>query len=116
VLASVADVLQNSGYSTLTANSGSEGLRLVRTASVDVVVLDYEMPQMKGDVVAQAIRRHKPRLPIILFTGAPDHVPERLRQEVNAVACKADFAGLLVAVKKLVERPAEKEAPNGIGG
>lgn len=116
VLASVADVLQNSGYSTLTANSGSEGLRLLRTASVDVVVLDYEMPHMNGDVVAQAIRRHKPGLPIILFTGAPDHVPERLRQDVNAVVYKADFAGLLTTVKKLVERPTEKGIPNGIGG
>jgi hypothetical protein len=48
--------------------------------------------------------------------SGPDHVPERLRQEVNAVASKADFAGLLGAVKKLVERPAEKGAPNGIGG
>jgi CheY-like chemotaxis protein len=31
VLATVVDVLQNSGYSTLTAASGSEGLRLLRS-------------------------------------------------------------------------------------
>ena len=114
VLASVADVLMNSGYSTLTANNGSEGLRLLRTTSVDVVVLDYEMPEMTGDAVAQGIRRHKPGLPIVLFTGAPDHVPESVRQNVNAVVYKTEFAGLLNSVKKVLEGPAEKAAQDGL--
>jgi CheY-like chemotaxis protein len=103
VLATVVDVLQNSGYSTLTAASGSEGLRLLRSVWVDEVVLAYEMPGMNGDLVSQAIRRHKPRLPIVLFRGVPDDIPDQVRQDVNEVVHKADFGELLRAVKKLVK-------------
>lgn len=113
VLASVADVLRNCGYSTLIADSGAEGLRLLRTASVDVVVLDYEMPQMKGGVVAQAIRQHKPTLPIVLFTGAPDHVPERMRELFSGIVYKTDFARLLSAVRRAAGKDAGQR-PKGL--
>lgn len=103
VLAMLADVLRNTGYSTLTALSGNEGLCRLRSASVDVVVLDYEMPKMNGDLVAQAIRRLKPMLPIVLFTGVPDDIPDHVRQNVNAVVHKADFGGLLAALKSLIK-------------
>jgi len=111
VLGVLANVLQKSGYSTLTAASGSDGLRLLRSASVDAVVLDYEMPEMKGDLIAQAIRRCIPGLPIVLFTGVPDDVPEQARQSVNHVVHKADFSGLLGALKKLAEESASKRDP-----
>ena len=69
VLAVLADVLQNSGYSTLTAASGSEGLRLLRSTAVHVVVLDYEMPEMNGDLITQAIRRFEPGVPLSFLPG-----------------------------------------------
>lgn len=64
VLQVLAEVLRNSGYATLSAPSGERALRLlVQSNTVDLVVLDYEMPEMRGDHVAQEIRRCKPRLP-----------------------------------------------------
>jgi CheY-like chemotaxis protein len=111
VLAVLAEVLQNSGYGTLSAASGSEGLHLLRSTTAHVVVLDYEMPEMNGDLIAQAIRRFKPGVPIVLFTGVPDDVPDRVRQNVNHVVHKTDFSGLLSAVKKLSEESASKRNP-----
>lgn len=111
VLASVAEVLRASGYSTLTALSGNQGLRLLLQNSVDLVVLDYEMPGMSGDLVAQAIRRSNPKLPIILFTGIPDDIPDSVRQNVNGVVSKDDFGGLLTVIGKLTEKsPGKREA------
>jgi CheY-like chemotaxis protein len=104
VLASVTAVLRNVGYITFAATSGPEGLRLLRTASVDLVVLDYEMPEMNGELIAQNIRKLKPKLPIVLFTGAPDDVPDRVRQNVNEVIYKADFSALLSGIEKLSRR------------
>jgi CheY-like chemotaxis protein len=66
------------------------------------VVLDYEMPEMKGDLVAEMIRRQKPSVPIVLFTGTPDHVPDRVPQNIDVVVYKTDFSGLLGALKHLV--------------
>jgi CheY-like chemotaxis protein len=111
VLRSVGEVLRTSGYGSLTALSGNEGLRLLLQNSVDLVVLDYEMPGMNGGLVAQAIRRSKPKLPIILFTGIPDDIPESVRQNVNEVVYKADFGGLLTAIGKLTKKsPGKREA------
>ena len=104
LLNSVGRALQASGYGTLTALSGVQGISLSLQNSVDLVVLDYEMPEMNGDLVAQAIRRYKPELPIILFTGMPDGIPDSVRQNVDAVVYKADFSGLLAAVAKLITK------------
>ena len=101
VLGTLGDVLRNSGRGVLTALSGNQGLRSLLQNSVDLVVLDYEMPGMNGDLVAQAIRRSNPELPIILFTGIPDNIPDSVRRQVNGVVYKADFIGLLALVSKL---------------
>ena len=104
VLQMLVDVLRNSGYATLTAASGEQALRvLLQRNTVDLVILDYEMPAMRGDLVAQEIRRRRAKLPIILFTGVPDDIPSSLREIVDAVVYKADFTGLLTAVASLTE-------------
>ena len=103
VLKSLTEVLWTSGYVTITASSGNEGLRLLIQHSVDLVVLDYEMPGMNGDLVAQAIRRSRPELPIILFTGMPDNVPDTVRRNVNRVVYKANLSGLLAVVRELIK-------------
>ena len=111
VLGTLGEVLQASGYGILTALSGNEGILLSLQNSVDLIVLDYDMPGMNGDLVAQAIRRYRPELPIILFTGIPDDIPESARQNVNEVASKTDFAGLVAVVAKLVKKsPGKQEA------
>lgn len=102
VLEAIGEVLRTCGYSTLVALSGSQGLRLLRQNSVDLIVLDFEMPEMNGELVAQAIRRSKPEVPIVLFTGIADDIPASVRQNVNALVSKTDFAGLLAVVGKLI--------------
>jgi CheY-like chemotaxis protein len=104
VLESIAEYLRASGHSTLIALSGKQGLRLLLQNSVDVVEVDYEMPVMNGDLVAQGIRRSKPEVPIILFTGIPDDIPGSVQRNVNAVISKVDFGGLLTAVSKLTKK------------
>ncbi len=64
--------LESFGYTVLTAASGGKGLELASKHSVDVVILDYLMPEMNGQEVAIAMRRLKPLAPIILLTGAVD--------------------------------------------
>ena len=51
------------------------------------MVLDYNMPGMKGDQVAQIIRQEHPGIPIVLF---PWGVPELLLRTVDAYVQKAE--------------------------
>jgi two-component system KDP operon response regulator KdpE len=56
------------GFSTVEAARGEEALSLVRTASFDAVLLDINMPGMSGIETCKAMRRHLPRLPILMLT------------------------------------------------
>lgn len=62
-------VLERAGYRVLTAVDGPTGLSLFRDHAVDVVVLDYYMPEMDGGVVADAMRRERPEVPILLLSA-----------------------------------------------
>ena len=93
--------LESFGYTVLTAASGSKGLELASEYSVDVVILDYFMPEMNGQEVAIAMRRLKPLAPIILLTGGVDIPPQTLNL-VDALIAKNRLASqLLPAIAQL---------------
>jgi signal transduction histidine kinase/ActR/RegA family two-component response regulator len=64
-------VLTQLGYDVTTCTSGVEALAAVQAAPhhFDLVITDYTMPQMTGDVLTRALRRLRPDIPIILETG-----------------------------------------------
>ena len=97
------DLLESFGYSVLTAPSGGKGLELAASHSVDVVVVDYFMPEMNGQDVAIEMRRLRPQAPIIMLSGATD-IPERALQSVDAFVAKDHLASqLLSAIAELQE-------------
>jgi CheY-like chemotaxis protein len=93
--------LESFGYTVLTAASGDKGLELASMHSVDVVIVDYFMPEMNGQEVAIEMRRVRPLAPIILLTGARD-VPEQALKLVDAFVAKDRLASeLLPAIAQL---------------
>ncbi len=51
------------GYEVLTAETGKEGLGLFWTHEVDVVLLDWLLPDTKGLAVLQEIRKDDDQVP-----------------------------------------------------
>jgi CheY-like chemotaxis protein len=93
--------LETFGYTVLTALSGGKGLELASVHSVDVVVVDYFMPEMNGPEVAIEIKRLKPQVPIIMLSAAPD-VPKQALELVDAFIAKDSLASqLLPAIAQL---------------
>lgn len=64
-----AAVLQLWGYDVISTTDGRTALRLLDKVVVDLVLLDYEMPDMNGTEVANAIRRRWSQLPIVGVSG-----------------------------------------------
>jgi CheY-like chemotaxis protein len=87
--------LESFGYTVLIAPSGGKGLELASEYPVDVVILDYFMPEMNGQEVAVAMRRLKPQAPIIMLSGAVD-VPEQALKWVDAFIAKDCLASQLL--------------------
>jgi CheY-like chemotaxis protein len=66
---SIRRMLVFQGYRVETASSGDEALALFSQSGFDLTLLDYEMPKMKGDQLAAAIKNLVPNQPVIMFTG-----------------------------------------------
>lgn len=65
------DVLGRLGYSVVTANEGSEGIRTYREKreEIDLVVLDMIMPKMNGTEVFQILKTIDPEVRVVLVSG-----------------------------------------------
>ena len=95
--------LESFGYTVLTAASGGKGLELASMYPVDVVIVDYFMPEMNGQEVAAEIRRLMPQAPIIMLSATLD-VPEKALKLVDAFIAKDRLAShLLPAIVRLQE-------------
>lgn len=71
-----AEILRRAGYSVDVAGSGGEALERVRAGSPDLMLLDYEMPDMEAPEVLDSLRSGGDRIPfpVIILTGAR-HAP-----------------------------------------
>ena len=67
-----AELLRRAGYVVEVAISGTEALERVRLNSPDLMLLDYEMPDMEAPEVLDTLRAGADRLafPVIILTGA----------------------------------------------
>jgi CheY-like chemotaxis protein len=87
--------LESFGYTVLTAPSGGKGLELASIHAVDVVIVDYFMPEMDGGEVAIEMRRLRPQAPIIMLSGEVD-IPEQALKWVDAFIAKDRLASQLL--------------------
>ena len=67
-----AEILRRAGYMVDVARSGGEALERVRSGSPDLMLLDYEMPDMEAPEVLDSLRLGEQRIPfpVIILTGA----------------------------------------------
>jgi PAS domain S-box-containing protein len=69
----VARMLEDLGYTAITARDGATALALVDAQPVDLVLLDLTMPQMSGADVLAELRARKPEMPVVLCSGFDRH-------------------------------------------
>lgn len=71
-----AELLRRAGYVVEVAVSGTDALARVRAGSPDLMLLDYEMPDMEAPEVLDSLRSGADRIafPVIILTGAR-HAP-----------------------------------------
>jgi DNA-binding response OmpR family regulator len=88
--------LERHGFKVLTATSGTDGLKLASLHPVDLVVLDYELGDLNGAVVATGIRRLRPKALVVVLSGAD--VPETVVRLVDAFLPKHEITTRLLPV------------------
>jgi two-component system cell cycle sensor histidine kinase/response regulator CckA len=71
ILDATREVLERLGYKVLTANDGTEAVKVFeeRGNDIDLVVTDIMMPQMDGIATIRALKKMRPDLPIVAASG-----------------------------------------------
>ena len=82
-------VLQEKGFSLITATHGSQGLRLLASKPVDAVILEYNIGLLDGAPVADEIKKVRPRLPIVMLAESLE-LPEGVLKSVDALVTSSD--------------------------
>jgi DNA-binding NtrC family response regulator len=81
VRSSLATVLEREGYRVHSADSGEEGLRILKEHPIQLVISDYSMPQMTGVEFLKLVRERYPHILRIMLTGDPN--PEVIIRSIN---------------------------------
>ena len=105
-------LLEHSGYSVVTAASGHDALQLLSQGNpIDLVLLDYLMPGMNGDELAERLRKQYPDLPLIVVS-AVGQLPLSLLESTNARVQKGQDPEMLLQTIAAVLSSPEKRPPS----
>jgi response regulator RpfG family c-di-GMP phosphodiesterase len=110
ILSSLRRLFRGKGYDVIIANSGQEGLTMLETERVDLVISDMRMPVMDGAVFLERVRNQWPDPVRILLTGYADiqSIIEAInRGEIYRYITKPwDDHDIVLVVREALERKA----------
>jgi two-component system phosphate regulon response regulator PhoB len=106
----LADVLESEGYAVERAATGAAGLERLDHAEVDLVLLDFSLPDLNGLELCQRIRARPgtSRLPVIMLSGWSGESREVAGYAAGAneyVAKPFDIETLLALVRRYCSPP-----------
>jgi len=104
----IARKLENAGFATLSTTDGLEGVRLVDSDELDLILLDLTLPDVDGIDVLRHLRQ-RTALPIVIISGRTEEAERVVGLELGADDYMAKPFGLneLLARVRVVLRRAE---------
>ncbi|MGD0823650.1 MAG: response regulator transcription factor [Terriglobales bacterium] len=86
--------------------TGGEALERVKENPPDMILLDFQMPDLNGIDVARQISRQFPEIPILMVTIhlSPQLADEARKVGIRGVCAKSDVGSIVGAVDALLRR------------
>jgi CRP/FNR family transcriptional regulator, cyclic AMP receptor protein len=86
IRSNISEILELSGYKTITAENGKEGLVKAISEQPDLIVCDIMMPVLDGYAVLQSVHRHErlKNIPFIFMTAKTEHADFRKAMDLGA--------------------------------
>jgi DNA-binding NtrC family response regulator len=91
----LAQMIAHLGYSAYTCGHAEEALKFIAAHRVDLMLVDYRMPELTGLDLISILKEEGRMLPVVMMTGYDE-------TEARAVAEKRDP---LIVLKKPIELP-----------
>ena len=73
---SLAEGLRIEDWDVVTAETGAEAMQLLRAHDLDLVVLDWMLPDCDGMDILRHIRAQWPQLPVLMITARCSHTDQ----------------------------------------
>ena len=67
----LGEVLNRDGYQIFPAVNGYEAFKIIQEDSIDLSILDYDLPDTTGLELLQQIKPMHPGMPVIIMSGNP---------------------------------------------
>ena len=64
----ISSYLKKHGFNVFTANTGNDGLRILKEQEISFIILDLMLPDMSGEEICSIVRSQS-RVPIIMLTA-----------------------------------------------
>jgi CheY-like chemotaxis protein len=93
-------VLEKNGYTVIGVSTGNDALRVLRDAPVCLVISDHLLRGATGSDLAGELKRIKPEIPVILYSGQQPDKLENIDVYINKNTSTQDF---LAQVRDLVK-------------
>jgi len=87
----VINTLASIGHSdVLEADNGSTGLKKLHQGGVELIITDWNMPEMDGLEFVQTVRAENPKIPILMVTtnAAKEDIIQAVQAGVNNYVVK----------------------------
>lgn len=117
----ISNALTPEGYNVIQANTGTDGLRLVREEKPDLLLLDIIMPDISGFEVCRILRASAGNnlMPIIMLTSRNDHEDMLIGLDLGAddyIIKPFDNRELVCRVKNMLRRIDRNRDANPLTG
>jgi two-component system response regulator HydG len=105
--------LESSGeFEVITAFSGQEAISKIKDIAFDLVITDYNMPDMNGEDVINQAKEMKPSLPILLFSVYHDDsftLTSRIKNKADGIISKPiDHSQLNKVIHEVLNKDKDK--------
>jgi len=102
-------IVAGCGYNVMSETSPVLALDCVKADPhlFDLVIADYNMPEMRGDILLTEVRKIRPEMPTILITGYSEKINEKQARElgIGSLLVKPILPQVLAkTIQKLLEK------------
>jgi len=82
----IRDLLRLSGFTTVEATDGKQGVKLAKDKKPDLILMDIMMPKMDGYTACLAIKADKATksIPVVILTALGHELNKQLGKEMGA--------------------------------
>jgi CheY-like chemotaxis protein len=102
----LTNLLHEDHYLALTADSGAEGIEMIETLKIDLVVLDMALPYDDGAEMLDWLMANHPLLPVVLITAHANQFLPASALGVGALLERPlDYAKFCLVIRELLQEP-----------